>query len=133
MRCPSYDVAELVHDTRDMSYTYKGKTTIIPSVIGEFCPACDEIVLEREQDNRYGELVSAFQRQANATYVDPTYIAAVRRKLSLDQREATEVFGDGANVFSRHETGKTKPSLALVRFLKLFDRHLDSLAETKTA
>ncbi|EFP64236.1 Antitoxin MqsA [Ralstonia pickettii] len=133
MKCPSCGAAELVHDTRDVPYAYKGETTVIPSVTGEFCPACDEIVLEREQGDRYGELVSAFQRQVNATYVDPAYIAAVRRKLNLDQREAAEIFGGGVNAFSRYETGKTKPSLALVKLLKLLDHHPDLLAEIKTA
>lgn len=133
MKCPSCGAAELVHDTRDVPYAYKGETTVIPSVTGEFCPACDEIVLERRQGDRYGELVSAFQRQVNAAYVDPAYIAAVRRKLNLDQREAAEIFGGGVNAFSRYETGKTKPSLALVKLLKLLDHHPDLLAEIKTA
>ncbi len=133
MKCPSCGAAELVHDTRDVPYAYKGETTVIPSVTGKFCPACDEIVLEREQGDRYGELVSAFQRQVNATYVDPAYIAAVRRKLNLDQREAAEIFGGGVNAFSRYETGKTRPSLALVKLLKLLDHHPDLLAEIKTA
>jgi HTH-type transcriptional regulator/antitoxin MqsA len=29
-----------------------------------------------------------FQRQVNAAYVDPAFIAGVRKKLDLDQREA---------------------------------------------
>jgi len=57
----------------------------------------------------------------------------VRRKLNLDQREAAEIFGGGVNAFSRYETGKTKPSLALVKLLKLLDHHPDLLAEIKTA
>ena len=133
MKCPSCGAAELIHDTRDVPYVYKGEATVIPSVTGDFCPACDEIVLERGQGDRYGELVSAFQRQVNSAYVDPAYIAAVRRKLNLDQREAAEIFGGGVNAFSRYETGKTKPSLALVKLLKLLDHHPDLLTEIKTA
>ena len=30
MECPMCAEAELVHDTRDMPYTYKGESTIIP-------------------------------------------------------------------------------------------------------
>ena len=29
MKCPCCGAAELIHDTRDMSYTYKGKTITI--------------------------------------------------------------------------------------------------------
>ena len=48
-----------------------------------------------------------------------------------DQREAGEIFGGGVNAFSRYENVKTKPSLALVKLLKVLDRHPDLLAEVK--
>ncbi|HQU79080.1 MAG TPA: type II toxin-antitoxin system MqsA family antitoxin [Azonexus sp.] len=69
----------------------------------------------------------------NASIVDPGFIASVRRKLALDQREAAEIFGGGVNAFSRYENGKTKPSLALVKLLKVLDRHPDLLDEVKAA
>lgn len=74
MKCPCCGAAELIHDTRDMPYTYKGENTTIPAVKGDFCPACGEVVLNREHGDRYSELVSLFQRQVNAAYVDPDYI-----------------------------------------------------------
>ena len=58
---------------------------------------------------------------------------SVRRKLALDQREAAEIFGGGVNAFSRYENGKTKPSLALVKLLKVLDRHPELLDESRTA
>lgn len=30
MKCPVCGAAELIHDTRDLPYTYKGETTVIP-------------------------------------------------------------------------------------------------------
>jgi YgiT-type zinc finger domain-containing protein len=30
MKCPGCGAANLVHDTRDLPYTYKGETTILP-------------------------------------------------------------------------------------------------------
>ena len=133
MKCPCCGAAELIHDTRDTPYTYKGETTTIPAVTGDFCPACDEVVLNREHGDRYSEQVGLFQRQVNAAYVDPHYIAKVRRKLDLDQREAAELFGGGVNAFSRYENGKTKPPLALVKLFKLLDRHPDLLSEVRAA
>ncbi|HCG53865.1 MAG TPA: hypothetical protein DEX10_10780, partial [Betaproteobacteria bacterium] len=38
-------------------------------------------------------------------------------------------FGGGVNAFSRYENGKTKPPLALVKLLKVLDRHPDLLNE----
>ncbi len=132
MKCPVCGAAELIHDTRGLPYTYKGETTVIPAVTGDFCPACSEAILDREQGDRYSELTGMFQRQVNAAYVDPAYIARVRKKLHLDQREAAEIFGGGINAFSRYENGKTKPPLALVKLLKVLDRHPDLLNEIKT-
>ena len=131
MKCPVCGAAELIHDTRDIPFSYKGESTIIPAVTGEYCPACDEVVLNREHGDRYSELIGAFQRQVNAAFVDPSYIARVRRKLDLDQRQAAELFGGGVNAFSRYENGKTKPPLALVKLLKLLDRHPDLLDELR--
>ncbi|MFM2329164.1 MAG: hypothetical protein RLZZ494_1267 [Pseudomonadota bacterium] len=133
MKCPCCGAAELIHDTRDVPYTYKTETTILPTVTGDFCPACGEVVLGREQGDRYSELIGLFQRQVNAAYVDPEYITRVRKKLALDQREAAELFGGGVNAFSRYENGKTKPPLALVKLFKLLDRHPDLLNEVRAA
>ena len=97
-----------------------------------YCPACSEVLLDREQGDRYSELVGAFQRQVNAAFVAPGFITEVRKKLALDQREAAEIFGGGVNAFSRYETGKTRPPLALVKLLKVLDRHPELLAEVRS-
>ena len=69
----------------------------------------------------------------NAAIVDPGFISSVRKKLALDQREAAEIFGGGINAFSRYETGKTKPPLALVKLLKVLERHPELLNEVRSA
>ena len=52
MKCPTCHQAELITDTRDMPYTYKGETTIIAAVTGDFCPACAESILDSAESNR---------------------------------------------------------------------------------
>jgi HTH-type transcriptional regulator/antitoxin MqsA len=131
MKCPNCGAAHLVHDTRDVPYSYKGEATTIPGVTGDFCPACTEIVLDASAGEAYSAAVRTFQKQVNAATVDPAFIAGVRRKLNLDQREAAELFGGGVNAFSRYENGRTKPPLALVKLLKVLDRHPDLLAEVR--
>ena len=132
MKCPSCAAAELLHDTRDMPYIYKGESTLIPGVTGDFCPACDESILNAVESRRTMNFMLDFNKQVNASIVDPGFIASVRKKLALDQREAAELFGGGVNAFSRYENGKTKPPLALVKLLKILDRHPDLLNEVKT-
>jgi HTH-type transcriptional regulator/antitoxin MqsA len=133
MKCPSCGSAKLVHDTRDVPYTYKGESSILPQVTGDFCPACDESILDASESRRTMELMSAFSKQVNASFVDPDFIASVRKKLDLDQLEAGEIFGGGVNAFSRYENGKTKPPLALVKLLKVLDRHPQLLVEVRAA
>jgi len=133
MKCPACGAAEMVRATRDLPYTYKGESTRVADVTGEFCPACNEMVLDSQESRRVSAAMLAFNRQINAAAVDPDFIACVRKKLALDQREAAEIFGGGVNAFSRYENGKTKPPLALVKLLKLLDRHPELFEEVRTA
>ncbi|MBJ7309720.1 type II toxin-antitoxin system MqsA family antitoxin [Rugamonas sp. CCM 8940] len=133
MKCPVCGAAELIHDTRHMPHTYKGERTVIAAVTGDFCPACSESILDAAESNRVMREMQAFSKQVNATIVDPGFIANVRKKLGLDQREAAEIFGGGINAFSRYENGKTKPPLALVKLFKLLDRHPDLLSEVRVS
>lgn len=133
MKCPVCGAAELIHDTRDLPYTYKGETTVIPAVTADFCPACDESITNLAETERVMREMQAFNKQVNAAIVDPGFIVNVRKKLNLGQREAAEIFGGGINAFSRYENGKTKPPLALVKLLKVLDRHPELLNEVRTA
>lgn len=133
MRCLICGEANLVQETRDLSYSYKGESTVLPAVVGEFCPSCGEVVLDAEQATRSSSMMMDFHRQVNAAIVDPAFIVSVRKKLALDQREAAEIFGGGVNAFSRYENGKTKPPLALVKLLKVLERHPDLLSEVRAA
>jgi HTH-type transcriptional regulator/antitoxin MqsA len=133
MKCPVCGAAELIHDTRDLPYTYKGETTVIPAVTADFCPACDESITDMAETERVMREMQAFNKQVNAAIVDPDFIVSVRKKLKLGQREAAEIFGGGINAFTRYENGRTKPPLALVKLFKLLDRHPDLLNDVKAA
>ncbi|ODS64966.1 MAG: antitoxin [Arenimonas sp. SCN 70-307] len=132
MKCPSCGASTLLRDTRGLAHRYKGRTTQIPKVSGDWCPACGEVVLGLEEAKRVGAFVDTFNREVNASLVDPDFIAGVRRKLRLDQREAAALFGGGVNAFSRYETGKAKPPVALVKLLEVLDRHPELLEEIRT-
>lgn len=131
MKCPVCGAAELVHDTRDQSYTYKAETTILSAVSGDFCTACGKSILNSDESRRTMDMMLEFHKQVNAAIVDPAFISDMRKKLHLDQREAAEIFGGGVNAFSRYETGKTKPPLSLVKLLKVLDNHPELLSEVR--
>jgi HTH-type transcriptional regulator / antitoxin MqsA len=129
MRCPACGMADLINDVRDLPYTYKGESTTLGMVKGDFCPACGESVLDTTESGRVSAAMLEFNKQVNAAIVDPNFIARVRKKLDLDQQQAAVTFGGGVNAFSRYETGKTKPPLALVKLFQLLDRHPHLLSE----
>ena len=62
MKCPVCGAAELIYDTRDLPYTYKGETTIIPAVTGEFCSECAESILDAFQSDRVMLEMRAFSK-----------------------------------------------------------------------
>jgi len=132
MNCPNCGAASVVHETRDLPYTYKGQTTTIHGIEGDYCDACGDAVFSREAGDRYGAAVQAFIKQVNAGAGTPEFIRSVRKKLHLDQRQAGEIFGGGVNAFSRYETGKSEPSLALIKLLGLLDRHPELLDEVRS-
>src|ERR1039457_2595992 len=131
MKCPSCAEGKLVRDTRDIQYAYKGETTTIPAVRGEFCPACGESVFAAAESKRVSAAMLEFNKQVNAAIVDPRFIERVRKKLALDQRQGAGVFGGGPHAFSRYENGKTKPPVALGKLLMVLDKHPNLLNEVQ--
>ena len=74
MKCPVCGAAELIHDTRDLPYTYKGETTVIPAVTADFCPACNESITDMSETDRVMREMQQFHKLVNAAIVDPTFI-----------------------------------------------------------
>lgn len=69
MQCSACGAAQLVCDTRDLTHTCKGGTTTIPGVTGQFCPACDEAVLDTNESARVCAAMLDFNKQVNARIV----------------------------------------------------------------
>lgn len=131
MKCPACGAADLVADTRDLPVHYRGARSDVPAVKGEFCPVCDEAVLDASESRRVSAAILEFHREVNSDQIDPAFIAGVRKKLALDQRQAAQIFGGGVNAFSRYESGRIRPPLALIKLLKVLDRHPELLDEIR--
>ena len=72
MKCPVCGSAELVHDVRDIPYTYKGKTTFIPQVEADFCPVCGESLSAPDKSRRMMGLIGGFHKQINREITNQT-------------------------------------------------------------
>ena len=128
MKCPECGGAELVPGVKELPFTYKGKTIMLETH-ADFCPLCGEGVLSDEEADRLDALSAAFRSEVNKELFDPDFVLSVRKKLGLDQRQAGELFGGGANAFSRYELGKARPPQALVQLFKLLDNDPARLRE----
>lgn len=131
MKCPVCGGAELVPGAHAVPYSFRGHKTVLEQVEGLHCPLCHEVVMDKGQSAAYLAKVAAFKKTIVPDTVEPAYIAKVRAKLSLTQREASEIFGGGINAFSRYEGGKAQPHPSTIKLLKLLDIHPELLSEIR--
>ena len=131
MKCPSCEIGNLVSAVRNMPYTYKGKKTLIKAVKGQYCDKrkCGEVVLDMGESVRTSREMIEFNKKVNAGLTPIDLLTEVRRQFSLTQQEAAKVFGGGPNAFSRYESGKTKPPVALVKLFTVLKRHPEHYKE----
>lgn len=66
MFCPFCGEATLVHATRDMPFTYKTASTVIPNVEGDFCNSCGELIMSDAETMRVGKAMRELQREVDA-------------------------------------------------------------------
>jgi HTH-type transcriptional regulator / antitoxin MqsA len=131
MNCLICGTGKLVAATRDMPYTYKGRKTVIKAVRGQFCDnrKCGEVVLGMDESVRTSREMLEFNKKVNAGLSPIDLLTQVRQRLNITQQQAARVFGGGPNAFSRYESGKTKPPVALVKLFQLLDRHPEFYGE----
>lgn len=125
MKCPTCAIGNLVEGRRAVTYTYKGKKTVLKGVRGRFCDnrKCREVVMDRDESARTSRAMLEFNKRINAELTPIDLLTQVREQLKLTQHQAAKVFGGGPNAFSRYESGKTKPPVALVKLFKVLKKH----------
>ena len=72
MNCPNCGATNMVHETKALAYTYKGVTFNIHEVTGYYCAECLEVVLDRDQGDRYSALIGQVQAQVERVIANAT-------------------------------------------------------------
>ncbi|PAA31746.1 hypothetical protein CJU73_01570 [Pseudomonas fragi] len=67
MICPVCGVTSLVPETRDLPCSYRNESTSIAAVMGDFCPACGDALLDASESARVSAAMLAFKEQIDAT------------------------------------------------------------------
>lgn len=131
MKCPTCGIGSLVEGVRDVPYTYKGEKTVLKAVKGEYCNnrKCREVIMDKDESARASKEMLEFNKRVNAELTPIDLLAEVRGRLKLTQQQAAKVFGGGPNAFSRYESGKTKPPVALVKLFMVLSKHPDLFEE----
>ena len=131
MECPSCGYAEIVTRTQDEKLSFGNQSLTLHGMKGEFCPRCNEGIWDEESYRRYTEAQAALVRAVKGDV--SADIRRIRKKLKLTQAELSEVFGVGKLAFSRYERGETRPSVPLIKLLKLVERHPELMIEIRTS
>jgi HTH-type transcriptional regulator/antitoxin MqsA len=118
--------AEMVPFAGEMHrVSYRGATAEVMDLSGFRCPACGEIEFDAASAERYaaaGDALVLAERQAAGEE-----LRRIRKKLRINQIEASRLTGGGHNAFSRYETGKVAPPPAVMNLFRLLDRHPESI------
>ncbi len=128
MKCSVCGAADLVFGVKEVSFVFRGRKAKIEAE-GLYCPACGEVIMNRDQANRYQAKIKAFKASVITETIEPEFIISVRKKLDLTQKEASVIFGGGVNAFSRYEKGLSQPHPSTIKLLRVLDLHPELLKE----
>jgi HTH-type transcriptional regulator/antitoxin MqsA len=101
----------------------------VEGLSGVRCPTCGEIEYDAPSAERYAAASDALALEARRATADE--LRRIRKKLKINQAEASRLTGGGHNAFSRYETGKVAPTPAVVNLFRLLDRHPEDVKELK--
>lgn len=129
--CGDADVGMTRFEGETHQVSYSDLKTDVEGLSGYRCGECDEIEFDPDSAQRYAEAGDALVIEARQA--DGKELRRIRKKLHLNQMEASELTGGGHNAFSRYETGKVHPSVAIVNLFRVLDRHPEEIKELKRA
>lgn len=101
----------------------------VDSLSGWRCPVCGEIEFDRASAERYAAAGDALVLAARKATGEE--LRRIRKKLGMNQVEASRLTGGGHNAFSRYETGRVAPTPAVVNLFRLLDRHPEDLDDLR--
>lgn len=67
MQCPACGAAELIRDTRDITYIVKGETHVVPAVTADFCSACGEVITDMSETQRVMRAIRSLGNESDSS------------------------------------------------------------------
>lgn len=110
---------------------HHGMVADVEGLSGTRCEDCGEIEYDAESAERYAAASDAPILESRRFTGEE--LRRIRKKLGINQAEASRLTGGGHNAFSRYETGKVTPTPAVVNLFRLLDKHPEEIDTLKRA
>jgi len=114
-------------DGETFTVEHAGRKVKVEGLSGWRCGACGEVEFDAESARRYAAAGDALVLRERAR--QSKEIRRIRRKLGLSQVAAARLTGGGHNAFSRYERGEVAPLPAVIKLLRLLDKHPELLKD----
>ncbi|MEQ8325691.1 type II toxin-antitoxin system MqsA family antitoxin [Parvibaculum sp.] len=118
--------ATLRRDVRPFAVEYRGRRRVV-SLPGWY-PAGEGDALHTGKDTDVADAALS-ELKTEVRRENAAYVASVRKKLGLSQRQAGELIGGGPRAFQKYESGEVEPSEAMLKLLRLLDNDPSRIAE----
>lgn len=125
--CPICGTGSLERKAVPQTFEYKGRSFQYEQP-GDWCNSCGEGILENSDMDTTEPILYDFRAKVDG-YLTTSEVRRIRKKLSLTQKQAGEIFGGGHNAFSRYERGAARQPKSLDLLLRMLDRNPDQLHE----
>lgn len=118
--CPFCEEGTLHASTRVELHPYGGRNLTIDGFRFSVCDVCGEEMVRAEEARANARLI-ADACLASDGKMSTCGIQSFRLRHGLTQTRASELFGGGANAFSKYERGEVMPSKAMDVLMRLYD------------
>lgn len=120
--CPMCEHDSLTPSTYSDTFQHRGADLVVEGLECYVCDECGADPVFEDQIRRNHVRVVDARRRADGLLTGRE-ILDLRKSLGLSQKDASEVFGGGANAFSKYERGEVAQSVAMDRLLRLVARY----------
>ncbi|MDA3935011.1 MAG: type II toxin-antitoxin system MqsA family antitoxin [Gammaproteobacteria bacterium] len=119
--CPDCETGHLHVQTYSDAFDYKGNALTVDGLQCWVCDHCESEIIRADQI-RHGDKLFADARRRFDGLLTGDDIVQLRKKLGLTQHQAADLFGGGANAFSKYERGDVTQSVAMDRLMRIVAR-----------
>lgn len=124
--CPECG-GDMHYETRPDTIEYKGHQRPI-EMLAWWCTECDEAIFAGPPLEEREKVFLVLKAEVDGV-MSPSEVAAVRSKLGLSQRKASELLGGGPRAFQKYESGTQAVSTAMSHLLRLLANDPSRLTE----